>query len=467
VSLGPQDRHPGHGGGEQAARGEVPPSAEGRAPGAPSHRRPRNWLLVSGALLVVVLLVVGVTVWATSSDDRDGEWRAYDAAAADSFLDTVGVAMHAHYGDTAYGENDLQALLEQLGVRHIRDALTPESMPFYVEFVERAGPGAGVSYILNDGEQLPLEEQIRMVAEVAPGTASQIESDNEPDCDDWSEAEAERYREQARVMRATMDRYGLADVPLATPSFCRTVEDRYLSYGDDGVSERFNFHPYFAGKLPEEEIGDILSWISEADPDAVPVATEAGYHNAVETDDDHKPTSEIAESAYLPQMLLEFNRRGVALTHTYELLDLRDNPERDYDQENFGLFHADGTIKPSGASMAALLDTLRDTDGERPEAGSVDIAVSGGGDDIRLQPFLRSDGSIDIALWMAQPIWDEDERVDLPNPSTDVVVQVRDSGQGSYVRIDGTEDPERVDLPSGRSFTVPVNANPTILRVGG
>lgn len=421
--------------------------------------------------LVVALLVTGTIVFALVSgeDEPDAPWTTYQATPSDAFLDTVGVAMHEYYSDTTYGEQDLLALLDRLGIRHIRDALTPESMAFYAAFAEQAGPGAQISYILNDGQQLPIEEQIRLVAEQPAGTTSQIEADNEPDCDDWSEEEAQFYRERAANLRGLMDQHAtLRDVPLATPSFCRTREERYLSYGDDGFSERFNIHPYHAGELPELQLPDILSWVRAADPNAVPVATEAGYHNAVNTEDDHRPTSEEAEGAYLPQLFLEYNRSGVALVHTYELLDLRPNPERDYDQENFGLYRSDGSLKPSGASTAALLDAFRDTEGPRPEPREVELSVSGDHHALRMQPYLRSDGSVDVALWMAQPVWDIDERENLPNPTAEVTVQVRSvDGAGSYVRIDGTEDPERVELPEGDRFTVPVSAHPTVLRVGG
>lgn len=455
--------------GRPSLQGDGPPPPHSRRAAPRRTRRRRNVLIA--VALVGVLLVAGLAAFLTSDESpvsETGEWRTYTATPADAFLDTVGVVIHEGYGDTAYGENDLMSLLMRLNVRHIRDATIESSMPFYRRFVERAGPGAGVSYVVETDNPGSIEEQLQMIATQAPGTASQIESHNEPDCDDWSDEEAETYREQARAMRSTMDRLEpLRDLPLTTPSFCRTSEATYSTYGDDGVSERFNIHPYAGGLLPEEEIDEALAEVREADPDAVPVVTEAGYHNAVETDDDHMPTSELAESAYLPQMFLEYNRSGIPLTFTYELLDLRANPERDYDQENFGLFYADGSIKPSGASMAALLGTLRDAEGARPESEDVEFSISGGGEELRVEPFVRSDGSIDVVLWRAQKIWDEDERVDLPNPSAEVTVERRSAGSGSYVRIDGSEEPERVELGEGTSPTVPVSAHPTILRLGG
>ncbi|WP_219414375.1 hypothetical protein [Pseudonocardia nigra] len=393
-------------------------------------------------------------------------WQTYLAPPADGFVDTVGVVTHHHYSNTSYGEHDLLKMLDRLNIRHIRDAITPQSMEFYADFVEQAGPGAGVSYVLNDGEDIPWEDQIRMVAGQAPATASQIESDNEPDCDGWQDGEIEGYHELARDMRELMDSLPeLREVPLATPSFCRTTEEHYSAYGDDGVSDRFNIHPYVAGLLPEEEIGRTLEWVRNAAPGAVPVVTEGGFHNAVKTKSGHLPTSERAEGAYLPQMFLEYQRRGIALTHSYELINIRDDPSETKREEHFGLYRFDGSLKPAGASLAALLATMTDSRGAGAEPQTVRLAAEGGGDKLRVQPYIRSDGSIDVVLWMAQRIWDRDERRDLPNKISQITVSVPEISGGSYVRIDGTEKPERIRMGDASRFTVPVNAHPTVLRL--
>lgn len=430
-----------------------------RAATSPAGRRRIGDL--SALLIIASLCAPGIAA------GQEAKWETYEATPADGFVDTVGVATHYHYFDTSYGEHDLLTLLDRLGVRHIRDAIVPQSMKFYSEFVEQAGPGAGVSYVLNEDKNASEEDQLRMVAEQAPGSASQIESDNEPDCDGWQGGEIESYYDLAHDVRELMDSLPeLREVPLTTPSFCRTTEEHYSAYGDDGISERFNIHPYVAGRLPEEEIGRALGWVRDADPDAVPVVTEGGFHNAVNSDGGHKPTSMEAESAYLPQMFLEYQRQGVALTHTYELIDLRDNPAADYDQENFGLYKADGTLKPAGASLTALLTTLTDPEGAQLEAATVRLATEGGGDKLRVQPYTRSDGSVDVVMWMAQKIWDTSDYRDLPNETSDITVSVPTATEGSYVRIDGTEKPERQTLDGGAAFTVPVSAHPTILRLG-
>jgi hypothetical protein len=392
-------------------------------------------------------------------------WPTISANPSDDFVRTIGVAMHHHYGDTAYGEHDLIGLLDRLGVRQIRDALTPQSMGFYREFVAQAGPGAGVSYILNDGEEMSIEDQLRMLDAEAPGTASQVESDNEPDCDGWQDGEVADYHSQARSIRALMDSLpSLRRVPLTTPSFCRSSESHYSAYGDDGVSDRFNMHPYTGGRPPEAEIGSILAIQRTADSDAVPVVTEGGFHSAVNNSDGHLPTSERAQAAYLPRLFLEYAARGIVLSHTYELIDQQDDPSRSDRESNFGLFRADGSIKPSGGSLAALTRTLADT-GPRPEVREVPLRTEGGGDELRTQAFVRSDGSIDVAMWRAVEIWDPSDRQDLDNPDEAVTIELPEESTVSFVRIDGVENPDRRQLGTGTTFSIPVSANPTIVRL--
>jgi hypothetical protein len=399
--------------------------------------------------------------------ERAPLWTEFAATPADRIVDTIGVATHFHYFDTAYGSHDVARLLARLGVRQIRDDVNDRSMSFYREFVDQAGPGAGVSYIIDVDNELSTAQQIRMIAARAPGTASQIESDNEPNCDGWRDGAVAALHRRAVEMRELMDSLDpLRDVPLATPSFCRNTRADYTAYGDDGVSSRFNLHPYPDGEVPGPRIAAQLIAAHAADPDSVVTVTESGYHNAVNKDGPgQRPTSELAESAYLPQMYLEYAAAGVVLTHAYELLDQRNNRDRSNPELNFGLFRSDGTIKPSGASLAALISTLTDRAGPAPDR-TVSLEVSGGDAALRVQVYTRSDGSIDIAMWSVRPIWDPDRRIDLDNPDLPVTVRLPTPRSGSYVRIDGNETPSRVELPDSDTFTVPVSAHPTILRVG-
>jgi hypothetical protein len=248
------------------------------------------------------------------------------------------------------------------------------------------------------------------------------------------------------------------------PSFCHPTAKSFNAYGDDGASSRFNIHLYFDGSPPEPALDDALELQRAAAPRMSPVITETGYHNAMMTPDDHAPTSESAVSAYLPQALLEAARRGVARTYIYELIDLRSDPRLRDDQSHFGLYRADGTLKPAGASLAALLNTLRDP-GPPATPRYVRLAIEGADNSVVVQPYVRSDDSIDVVLWRRQKIWDPTRRLEMPNPAIDVTVRTEVRGRGSLVKLDGTEEPHRRKLPRGKAFKVSVDAYPVVMRI--
>jgi hypothetical protein len=421
----------------------------------------------AGALApVTVTAVPGTTTTPPpTSPPAPGGAVRYVATPADAFVDTVGVAVHKNYLDTAYGEHDVAELLARLGIRNVRDGAIESSLPFYREWTATGNRRVSIVVDPDDGDIL---QSLQRVNDLGPGVASQIESDNEPNCDGWQPGAIDRLKAQARSMRAKMDTLpNLRNVPLTTPSMCGGGDpDSYRAYGDDGVSARFNIHPYPGGEMPETLADDQVTWVRGADPDAAVTVTEGGYHNGVRSNNPHKPTSELAAGAYMPRMFLDYARQGIVVSHSYELLDEFPDPGRIDAERNFGLYRYDGSIKPAGASVAALLKTLTDT-GTRPAAQAVDIATSGAGAELQVQPFARSDGSLDVVLWRAQKIWDQDARVDLANPPANVTVTVTVTGQhtASFVRINGNENPTRSALNTGSSFTVPVSGHPTILRL--
>lgn len=386
----------------------------------------------------------------------------YNATSADAFVDTIGVAVHLSYLDTAYGTQNPRALLDRLGIRRIRDGAQQSSLTQYVQMHQATGRQVSIVVDSRDGDVLNALDRINAAG---AGYVSQIESNNEPDCDGWQAGEVDRMKAQARAMRDRMNALpNLRDVPLATVSFCGgATSGSYLPYGDDVVSQRMNLHPYPGGFTPERQAQNEYNWSRNADPNADVTATESGYHNATSSNNGHNPISERGAGAYFPRLFLEYFRVGFKLTHTYELIDERANPGRTDPEQHFGMFRVDGTMKPAGASTAALIRTLGDA-GSRPAPRPVQLATSGA-QDLRVMPFLRSDGGYDVALWRTARIWDNAARTDLPDPVAQVNVQIAGAHAGSFVRIDGNENPPRTSLAAGSSFTVPVSAYPTILRL--
>lgn len=72
------------------------------------------------------------------------------------------------------------------------------------------------------------------------------------------------------------------------------------------------------------------------------------------------PSSRVAEinSDLSPRLFLEYAKASVERTFTYELVDLRPDPERDEREKNFGLFENDWSYKPSATALKNLIGFL-------------------------------------------------------------------------------------------------------------
>src|SRR2546430_10994083 len=70
---------------------------------------------------------------------------------ADDFVESVGVNVHLGYADTPYGRQDIvKAKLLELGVRYIRDGLTPGKPAVYRAWRELASRGIRLDLIAGD-----------------------------------------------------------------------------------------------------------------------------------------------------------------------------------------------------------------------------------------------------------------------------------------------------------------------------
>ena len=139
-----------------------------------------------------------------------------------------------------------------------------------------------------------------------------------------------------------------------------THESSYGAVGD--VSPYFdaaNLHNYLAGRHPgttgwgANGYGSIdwnLRVISPYSGGKPIVTTETGYQDGPGIPD--RVTPEVG-GRYLPRLLIEQFRAGIARTFLYELYDFPDSG-------SYGLIHADGAPKPAFNAVKALLHLLAD-----------------------------------------------------------------------------------------------------------
>ncbi len=143
---------------------------------------------------------------------------------------------------------------------------------------------------------------------------------------------------QSRLYSAIKSDPALSSLPVVGPALGNTNSD-----GSDvsGALDYGNIHSYPNGEKPEDNVSRMLTMASDMSGSKPVMATETGYHTAVNWTGDHKPASEAAQATYMPRLFLDYFNRGVVRTFSYELVDEFPNGGQDEPESNFGLLRND------------------------------------------------------------------------------------------------------------------------------
>ena len=135
----------------------------------------------------------------------------------------------------------------------------------------------------------------------------------------------------------------------------------YVTAGDLSQNADYaNGHMYPGGYRPSNEISQITAAIRGSIANKPLVTTEAGYHNAMNTTNGHRPVPEDVAGVYLPRLLLEHYLRGEKRLYSYELIDEFADPGLTNPEANFGLLRRDWSPKPAFTAMKNTLALLDD-----------------------------------------------------------------------------------------------------------
>lgn len=375
----------------------------------PTSQRPargRRRLLRAGAGLVLLAAAVVLVRALGPGGGGDPPQLSRAPLPAEALADSIGVALHLNYVDTAYVHRDtVVARLRELGIRHIRSPMpTPPVGPLADGL--RALREARIRATLTTGDAgVPPARAVADSLTVMGGAVEAFEGPNEPD-NAGDPAWAPKLRTYMAALRSAV-RDQAPDVPLIGPSLVEPGSRR--AAGD--LPGLVNLHPYPGGKPPEPVLGDALADVTGERHRGV-VFTETGYHDALQDPDPHAPVSEEAAAVYLPRLLVTAFGAGVRRTFVYELLDEKPDPARADLQQHFGLLRNDLSPKPAFHALEALIAVLRGPPGtpdRRRKHLPWDLRVDG---DVQVQrlTLARRDGSHVIALWRPVPVWDRDRR---------------------------------------------------------
>jgi hypothetical protein len=348
---------------------------------------------------------------------------------ADRFVDSVGVNVHLHYDRTIYRDNFplVQTRLTEMKVRHVRDGLIDTTWQGYYDRHNALGAlGIKGLFITSPGQSAALLQSYptRMSSSFEGYEApNEHDQSNDPN---W----VATLRASLTRLRALRDTPALAAYPIHGPSL--THETSYTALGDvSALIDIGNLHNYFGGHHPgttgwgDNGYGSI-DWnlrLVRAISGSKPITTtETGYWNQLRVG---SVPVDVA-GKYMPRLLLEQFRKGIARTYIYELAD--------YTQpgggvtSDYGILNADGSPKPAYTAVKSLLTMLHDPGAAFP-AVPLPYTVVGGTATLRHMAFQKRTGTYFLAIWVEDAGYNVDSRVVSAAASQNVTVTV-----GSNVR---------------------------------
>lgn len=346
---------------------------------------------------IAALAAVGALLLTPALAGAAGE----QARTADSFVDSIGVNVHTSYDDSPYGTqlDAIRAKLVELGVRHVRDGLELDRPDQYTALNALAGAGIRSTLIVGepDVDEDEFDELIATLGSSVRGAVEAVEGANEIDMrGDTSQLPA-LAGYQRDLYDAVKGDSSLATLPVLGPSLVQKRNQEAL--GDvSGALDYGNIHPYPDAEAPE---GNLDAHLGRAavNSGAKPVmATETGYHTALGWGGEHNPVTEEDMATYMPRLYLEYFRRGIARTFSYELID--QNAGSADLEDNFGLLRNDFSEKPAFTALRNTIDVLEDR-GPTFSPASVAYSLGGESKDVHHLLLQKSDGAFYLALWRA------------------------------------------------------------------
>jgi hypothetical protein len=384
------------------------------------------------------------------------------AVSADAFVDSVGVNVHLHFGDTPYGDfASVENSLKSLGVRHIRDGLIDTTWAPYYQRLNTLGRLGIKSTLITSPKQS--DAILAGYPRRVPQSFEAYEAPNEYDQShdpDWA---ATLNAFVARLYKVAKSDPATSKLPIVGPSLTRPE-----SFSKVAVSSPFfdfaNMHNYLGGRNPgtsgwgNNGYGSI-DWnlnLTKRTWTAKPViTTENGYLTDVSKE---SGIPEDVAGKYVPRLFLEQWMHGIRRTYLYELVDIGNrSPEG-----SFGLLHSDFSPKPSYRAVQSLLRLLVDPGPTFPASG-LDFELSGNLANVHHLLLEKRNGIFYLVIWIEKPSYDVDAKKELAVPEQRILVQTKPPARIKVYHLD--ENGTMQSAPLGLTQTVDVDDRITLLQI--
>ena len=367
----------------------------------------------------------------------------YAATPADRLVDSVGVNTHLWYDNSVYYNrysDIIKPALIDMGIRHIRDGVRTgpgfgENGYFYTRVRELTAAGVRHTLTTSYNGAYSTETnwaQLPSVYQWCNGGIVAWTGVNEPDLygptgGGWPAATTAAQQNLWNVIQADATQVA-AGVQVVSSS---PTGSGPTTLGDQSPwCDVVDYHPYEGGRRPGQQVSSGLTQARAMGATEPVVWTECGYHHHLPATG-HIPVSLLADGIYTPRMFLEYFRRGVYRSFSYELMDLWSSAGQD---ARFGWISNGGTPYLAYTATKNLLTVMADP-GPAFTPAPLPHRVEGfAAAHTRSLLFGKRDGSHWLAIWRDVDVWNRTTKTDINVAAQPVTVDLAQPRQWSTFR---------------------------------
>lgn len=426
-------------------------------------------MLWIGRTKFYILILFCTTLLAcTTLSIVSGQTRDEQARSADSFVDSVGVAVHLNYKNTAYKryKDVVKPRLEELGIRHIRGGVALTDIQTQEKLKDLAKAGIKSTLVMEPERYVKSPAEAVELAKTVAGSIEAVEGPNE-----WNLRSEAKYKGQnfpiglqkfqSELYLAIKKDPATAQLNVLGPSIGRGKSGKAASKLGKVACDINNMHSYPGGKIPSSPLrilippGGIMCGAKKPF-----IATETGYHNAISVAKNKQPgISEQAAAKYINRMFLENFIWGIKRTFTYELIDLMPNPQMDNHELHFGLLRNDGSPKPDYIALKNLLSLLKDPERKIPQntlPKSLDYSLKSISN-VHHALLQKTNEDFFLILWQEVPSFDLEAKTNIfvPDHQVSVVLNNQIKQAVIYQPLNSVDPIKRYVNPTRLDLNVP------------
>jgi IPT/TIG domain/Putative Ig domain len=386
------------------------------------------------------------------------------AQMADAFVDSIGVNVHLHFADTSYGNYAaVKSALRNLGVRHIRDGLIDTTWaPYYDRLNELGRLGIKSTLITS-----PKETGAVLISypNRVPDSFEAYEAPNEYDLSGDPHWTTTLNAFMSVLHNAVRFNPKTSGFPIIGPSLTQSASFPVAASSAFSFDDA-NLHNYLGGRNPgtagwgANGYGSIdwnIALAKSAWPNKPIWTTETGYLNDLSKLDS---VPEVISGKYLPRVLLEQWIHGIKRTFIYELVDIGST----FDQNGFGLLHADFSPKPAYNSVKNILGLLSDP-GPVFQTHSLGVALEGDLPNVHHLLLEKRTGTYYLIIWAEEPGYDVNSKKNVDVPAHRITIKIERPMTTTLHRLDAEGNAQSLVLGVGQAQAFDVSDCVTLVEL--